>query len=124
MATLAQGTRLDLGKSRGLGLTDPPGAIAIAPIIIDLCTPPPSDHKSAPKSMAIPEDDILKPKDPSLHNSDDWPTFNLKKISVTSSKTGEQVSLLSAHKGHPVIVSGKLEKVDNDLLPLSMMNYS
>ena len=74
--------------------------------------------------MAFLEEDVLKPKDPSLHNSDEWPTFNLKKISVTSSETGEQASLLSAHKGHPVTVSGKLEKVDSDLLPLGLMNQS
>ena len=74
-----------------------------------------------PKSMAILEEDVLKPRDPTLRNSDEWPTFNLKKISVTSSKTGEQVSLLSAHKAHPVIVSGKLDKVDSELLPLGTM---
>lgn len=68
--------------------------------------------------MAILEEDVLKPKDPSLRNSDEWPTFNFKKINVTSSKTGEQASLLSAHKGHPVTVSGKLDKIDSDLLPL------
>lgn len=87
-------------------------------MFVDLCTPPPTDHQSAPKSMATLEEDVLKPRDPALRNSDEWPTFNLKKISVTSSKTGEQVSLLSAHKAHPVIVSGKLDKVDSELLPL------
>ena len=71
--------------------------------------------------MAILEEDVLKPKDPSLRNSDEWPTFNLKKISVTSQKTGELCSLLAAHKGHPVTVLGRLEKIDNDLLPLGMM---
>ncbi|CAF9943401.1 MAG: hypothetical protein ALECFALPRED_000294 [Alectoria fallacina] len=86
-------------------------------IIIDLCTPPP-DHESTPILMAIPEEDVLKPKDASLRNSDEWPTFNLQKISVTSQKTGEVCSLLAAHKANPVIVLGKLEKVDSDLLPL------
>lgn len=78
----------------------------------------PTVRQSAPESMAILEEDVLKPRDPALHNSDEWPTFNLKKISVTSSRTGEQVSLLSAHRAHPVIVSGKLDKIDNELLPL------
>ena len=72
--------------------------------------------------MAILEDAVLKPKDPSLRNSDEWPTFNLKKINVFSQKTGQLCSLLAAHKGHPVIVSGKLEKIDSDLLPLGTMN--
>ena len=71
--------------------------------------------------MANLEEDVLKPKDPSLRNSDEWPTFNLKKITVASQKTGELCSLLTAHKGHPVTVSGKLEKVDSDLLPLGML---
>ena len=72
--------------------------------------------------MATLEDDLLEPKDPSLRNSDEWPTFNIKKIGVTSQKTGEVCSLLAAHKAHPVVVTGKLEKVDSDLLPLSMMS--
>lgn len=71
--------------------------------------------------MAILEEDVLKPKDPSLRNSDEWPTFNLKRISVTSQKTGELCSLLAAHKAHPVTVSGKIEKIDSDLLPLGMI---
>ena len=73
--------------------------------------------------MAISEEDVLEPKDLSLRNSDEWPTFNLKKISVTSQMTGELCSLLAAHKGHPVTVSGKLEKVDSDLRPLGIMNH-
>lgn len=72
--------------------------------------------------MATLEEDVLMPKDPSLRNSDEWPTFNLKKINVTSQNTGEVCSLLAAHKGHPVIVSGKIEKLDDDLLPLSMID--
>lgn len=71
--------------------------------------------------MAILEEDLLKPKDPSLRNSDEWPTFNLKRINVTSQKTGELCSLLAAHKAHPVTVSGKIEKIDSDLLPLGMI---
>ena len=71
--------------------------------------------------MAILEEDVLKPKDPSLRNSDEWPTFNLKRISVTSQKTGELCSLLAAHKAYPVTVSGKIEKIDSDLLPLGMI---
>ena len=73
--------------------------------------------------MAILEEDVLKPRDPSLRNSDEWPTFNLKNISVTSQVTGELCSLLAAYKGHPVTVLGKLEKVDSDLLPLGIMNH-
>ena len=72
--------------------------------------------------MAVLEEDLLYPKDPSLGNSDEWPTFSLKKISITSQKTGELCSLLAAHKAHPVTVSGKLEKLDSDLIPLGIAN--
>ena len=72
--------------------------------------------------MALLEEEAIKQKDPLLRNSDEWPTFNLKNIRVISSQTGEQVSLLSAHKAHPVIVLGKLDKVDSELLPLSIVD--
>ena len=73
--------------------------------------------------MAIPEESVLKPlvkpKDPAFINSDDWPTFCLRKGKVVSQDNGEMVSLLSAHKGHPVKVTGQLLEIEDDLQPLS-----
>ena len=65
--------------------------------------------------MHVKEEDILEPREPSLH-PDDWASFNIKKVRVTSQKTGREVSLLSAKSGNPVKVTGKLEEMDDDLL--------
>ena len=64
--------------------------------------------------MPIPEDVVLEPKDPSIKDWDDWPTYSLRKIKVSSQQTGEPVSLLRAHKDHPVNVIGHLEPVDSE----------
>jgi hypothetical protein len=72
--------------------------------------------------MHVKEEDILLPRKSSLSNPDDWPTFNIKRIRVTSQKTGQQVSLLSANKTNPVTVSGRLEKIDDDLLYLGNLH--
>ena len=67
--------------------------------------------------MAVLEEDVLKPtprpKNSASINSDDWPTFYLSKGSVVSQKDGEPVSLLSAHKSHPVKVTGILRVPDD-----------
>ncbi|KAG8530350.1 uncharacterized protein KY384_004852 [Bacidia gigantensis] len=68
--------------------------------------------------MPLQEDAVLQPKDIGLKCSDDWPTFYLTKANITSVATGEPVSLLSAHKGNPVKVSGRLEEVDEELAHL------
>jgi hypothetical protein len=68
--------------------------------------------------MLIQEDHVLQPRKASLRNTDDWPTFNLERITVWSQKTGKKTSLLSAHPGNPVRVTGTLEAIDDDLLHL------
>ena len=74
--------------------------------------------------MAVSEEAVLKPlvkpKNTALINSDDWPTFSLRKGKVVSQHNGEPVSLLSAHKGHPVKVTGQLLEIEDDLQPLGM----
>ena len=62
----------------------------------------------------VSEESVLQPRSPSFEHSDDWPTFNLTKINITSQRTGQQVSLLSANKSQPVKVSGRLEKIDEE----------
>ena len=66
------------------------------------------------KTMLVREDAVLEPKDPSIENCDDWPTYSLRKIKITSHVTGEPVSLLKAHKDHPVKVVGYLEPIDSE----------
>lgn len=79
-------------------------------------------HSTARKAMPVYEGTFLEPKDPSLTNSDLWPEFSLSKVKVTSQKDGQLVSLLSAHAGLPVKVSGQLEEVDDGLLSLGMFS--
>ena len=77
--------------------------------------------------MAVPEEALLKPivkpKNPALINSDDWPTFSLRKGKVVSQDNGEPVSLLSAHKYHPVKVTGYLLEIEDDLQHLGKHLY-
>ena len=68
--------------------------------------------------MLIKEEILLEPRDPSLQNPDEWPSFPNKNIRVTSQKTGKDVSLLSAHPENAVNVSGKLDQIDDELLHL------
>lgn len=74
--------------------------------------------------MLITEDAILKPKDPRLKNSDDWPNFLLKNVNITNQQTGQQVSLLSAHKGNPVRVTGQLDEVEDEYRSLGNIDAS
>ena len=68
--------------------------------------------------MLIKEEVLLEPRDPSLQNPDEWPSFPIQNIRVTSQKTGKDVSLLSAHPENAVNVSGKLDQIDDELLHL------
>ena len=68
--------------------------------------------------MLVKEEILLEPRNLSLHNPDDWPSFPIKNIRVTSQKTGKDVSLLSAHPENAVNVSGKLDQIDDELLHL------
>ena len=71
--------------------------------------------------MTCSELDILKPKDPSIENWDDWPTYSLRKTSIISQKTGKSTSLLKAHENHAVKISGFLETIDPDQAHLGMI---
>ena len=70
-------------------------------------------------SRAVSEDvffkPLVKPKDPALINTDNWPIFALRKARVVSQETGEQVSLLSAQTNNPVKVTGQLLEVEDSL---------
>lgn len=71
--------------------------------------------------MTFSELDVLEPKDPSIENWDDWPTYSLRKTSIISQKTGESISLLKAHKDHAVKITGYLETIDSDQSHLGMI---
>ena len=70
--------------------------------------------------MSVPEGHVLEPRDPNIERSDDWPEFSIAKVNVVSQSTGKPVSLLSAHKDHPVKVTGRLEEVDDQWTSASL----
>ena len=63
--------------------------------------------------MVIPEEDLLRPKDPSIKDSDDWPTYTLRRVKC-SSKDGSPASLLSAQTNNTLDVVGSLDTVDSE----------
>ena len=65
-------------------------------------------------AMTVPEESVLQPRLRSFEHSDDWPNFSLSRFNVTSQQTGQQVSLLSANKAHPVRVTGRVDSVDDE----------
>ena len=62
--------------------------------------------------MALLEEDVLEAKDPRIKDSDEWPSYTLKKTKVLSQVTGEPVSLFAANTDHPVRVLGILDSVN------------
>ena len=71
--------------------------------------------------MPVPETDLLYARDPSLRSSDEWPAFSLTKARVVSQQTGQPVSLLSAHKASPVVLTGRLEEVNDEYSSSSLL---
>lgn len=74
--------------------------------------------------MSAREESLLQPRKATEVSPDDWAEFKIKKVTVTSQKTGAIVSLLSAHQNNPVKVCGKLEAVDEDLRHLGRRSSS
>ena len=66
--------------------------------------------------MAVSEEDMLEAKDPDIKDTDEWPSFDLRKVNVVSMKNGQIMSLLDAHQDNPVKVSGQLETIDKEKL--------
>lgn len=61
--------------------------------------------------MVFSEVALLRARDPSIVNSDDWPVFPLKRVKIFSNSTGLPVSLFAAHQGHAIRVIGYLDKI-------------
>lgn len=61
--------------------------------------------------MPVSEVTLLRARDPSIVNSDDWPVFPLKRVKIVSNSTGLPVSLFTAHQGHAIRVIGYLDKI-------------
>ena len=67
-------------------------------------------------TKAIPEADILAPRDPALENkSDDWPEFELKDVRVhLPDDASQSTSLLDAAAHYPLTLTGYLEPLSKD----------
>lgn len=77
-------------------------------------------------TKAIPESDILAPRDPALDNkSDDWPEFGLKDVRVHIPEDASQLtSLLDAAVYHPLTLTGNLEPLPKGQSHLQLQNTS
>jgi hypothetical protein len=77
-------------------------------------------------TKAIPEADILAPRDPALeNNSDDWPEFELKDVRVHLPEDASQLtSLLDAAAHYPLTLTGHLEPLPKDQSHLQILSTS
>ena len=77
-------------------------------------------------TKAIPEADILVPRDPALeNNSDDWPEFELKDVRVHLPEDASQLtSLLDAAAHYPLTLTGHLEPLPKDQSHLQILSTS
>lgn len=66
-----------------------------------------------PPAAALPESDILKPKDPSIDDDNEWPEFSLTNVSVHSA-FATSVSLLEASDSSPLTITGRLERLSQE----------
>ena len=73
-------------------------------------------------TKAIPEADILAPRDPALDNSsDDWPEFELKDVKVHIPEDVSQLtSLLEAAAHYPLTLTGHLQPLPQDRAHLQL----
>lgn len=70
--------------------------------------------------MVVIEEDLLRPKDASIKNSDNWPTYTLRRAKCFS-KDGNPASLLSAHTNNALRVVGSLDTVDKEYIANGML---
>lgn len=62
------------------------------------------------------EDLVLKPKDPSITDSNAWIEYPITHVEVTDPETGNLTSLLTANVTKPLAIIGKLDRLPDDLL--------
>ncbi|KAL9612507.1 MAG: hypothetical protein Q9167_002892 [Letrouitia subvulpina] len=74
--------------------------------------------------IPIDEDRILLPRDPAISDSNNWPTFSLRKVNVVAEGGDRPVSLLAANSAFPVKVSGVLQRIDSGLNHLDRKYHS
>ena len=60
-------------------------------------------------SMPTCELDVLKPIDPSISDSDDWPIYDVTNAQVYHASTSKLANLLHAFPDNPLRLEGRLE---------------
>jgi hypothetical protein len=62
----------------------------------------------------LPELKVLRPRDPTFEDENQWPIFRLRNVEVVS-KDGELANLLHAGPSYPVTLVGTLDNVERSL---------
>ncbi len=71
---------------------------------------------------AVPEGAVLMDQARAIADSDEWPVYHLKQVSISSQATGLPVSLFAANRTTFIKVVGYLEKIDDDQAQLGMLH--
>lgn len=71
--------------------------------------------------MPVPEDDILRPIEPSITNSNDYPEFILHDTHIVYESNGKPANLLNAYADTPLRVQGRLDPPKRDQAKYCML---
>lgn len=72
--------------------------------------------------MTSREDQVLKPRDPSVEDENEWQEFSLTDVKVLIPGKSRYANLLDASPDNPVRVVGSLNEVEDEQGHLGMMN--
>ncbi|MBE7182380.1 MAG: hypothetical protein INR71_14450, partial [Terriglobus roseus] len=64
--------------------------------------------------MALAEAKLLKARDQTIRDEDEWPQFPVSDVEVRDPKTGDLISLLHADTKKPLVLTGKLGPLQKD----------
>lgn len=71
----------------------------------------------------LDEAEVLKPKDPTLQDEDDWEEFTLSSVEVFDADGEELTGLIAAEEGKPLMVVGKLDRLPQHLQQYRTLNH-
>lgn len=72
--------------------------------------------------MILPEHHVLQSQDPVPEDLNDWPDFTLTDAKVRAAGRPNYASLLDASVDHPLSVTGRLSRLDNQRTKLGSSN--
>lgn len=70
--------------------------------------------------MILPEERILLSQDPVPDDLNDWPDFTLTDAKVRVAGSSNYANLLEANANHPLSVTGRLSRLDNQRAKLGI----